>query len=59
MKIIKLELTEQEAGLLRGAIDFVIKAGGINAARQLLFLDDKIIAADKLAVEEAGKEEVK
>lgn len=44
---IKLELTIEEAGLLRGAIDFAIKSGGIAAAKQLMPVDDKIVAADQ------------
>lgn len=43
---IRLELTDEQAGLFRGAIDFVIKQGGTPAARQLLALDDLIVAAD-------------
>lgn len=55
--MIKLELTDEEAGLIRGAIDFVIKQGGTPAARQLLFLDDKIVEADKVReIEEEKKQ---
>ncbi len=38
-----IELTEHDIGMIRGAIDLAIKAGGLAIARQLLPLDDKIV----------------
>ncbi len=44
LKIV-VELTRDDIGMLRGAIDLVVKQGGMIAARQLLSIDDKLIRA--------------
>jgi hypothetical protein len=43
--MITLELTEEDIGYLRGAIDHCVRQGGMQAARQLLGVDDKIVKA--------------
>lgn len=50
---IKLELTEEDVGALRGAIDFAIRQGGTKVAQQIMYLDDKISAAYKAAEQES------
>ena len=45
MLTVKLTITEQEGVLIRQLIDMGLKQGGLPAARQLLALDDKVVAA--------------
>jgi hypothetical protein len=50
--MIKLEFTKDEIGLMRGAFDLVVRQGGLQAARQLMALDDKVKAAYEAQVED-------